>query len=117
MGSHSPVGWGDIEGSVAAVVGMCLGLADVPADVAGAVRVRAKSNRHLGMGKATQKPGRGIVVVQALARCGGRDLNAAARIVGALGHLLQNGAGSKSGAKPSFEKAHDQVGVGHYIKS
>ena len=70
---------GDVEGSITAVVGVGLGLADVPADVAGAVRVRAKGNRYLGVGEATQQPGRGIVVVEALARCGGRDLNAATR--------------------------------------
>ena len=46
-------GVGDAEGSVAAVVGVCLGFTDVPADVAGAVCVRAKSDRHLGVGKAT----------------------------------------------------------------
>ena len=46
-------GVGDIEGSITAVVGVGLGLADVPADVAGAVRVRAKGNRYLGVGEAT----------------------------------------------------------------
>ena len=79
-------GVGDVEGSVATVVGVCLGLTDVPANVAGAVCVRAKSDRHLGVGKAAQQSGRGIVVFEALARCGGRDLNAAACIVRALGY-------------------------------
>ena len=39
-------GVGDVEGSIAAVVGVALGLADVPADIAGAVRVRAKGDRQ-----------------------------------------------------------------------
>lgn len=62
----------DVEGSITAVVDVGLGLADAPANIAGSVRIRTKGNRHLGMGKATQQPGRGIVVVQALARCGPR---------------------------------------------
>ena len=48
------VGVGDVEGSVAAVVSVGLGLADVPADVAGAVCVRAKGDGYLGVGEATQ---------------------------------------------------------------
>ena len=95
---------------------MGLGLADVPADVAGAVRVRAKGNRYLGVGEATQQPSRGIVVVEALAGCGGRDLNAATRIVRALGHLLPKRCGVKVGRKAFLRKAHDQVGMSHHIK-
>ena len=68
------------------------------------------------MGKATQKTGRGVVVVEPLARRGRRDLNAAARIVRALGHLLPEWRGVKVGRKAFLRKAHDQVGVGHYIK-
>ena len=109
-------GVGDIEGPVAAVVGVGLGLADVPADVAGAVRVRAKGDGHLGVGEATQQPGRGVVIVEPLARCGGRDLNAATRIVGAFGHLLPKRRGVKVGCKAVLRKAHDQVGVGHHVK-
>lgn len=60
----------DVEGSITAVVDVGLGLADAPANIAGSVRIRTKGNRHLGMGKATQQPGRGIVVVQVLARRG-----------------------------------------------
>ena len=45
---------GDVEGSVATVVSVGLGLADVPADVAGAVCVRAKGDGYLGVGEATQ---------------------------------------------------------------
>ena len=66
--------------------------------------------------KQRSRSGRGIVVVEALARCGGRDLNAAARIVGALGHLLPKRCGVKVGRKAFLRKAHDQVGVSHYIK-
>ena len=78
---------GDIEGSVAAVVGVGLGLADVPANIAGAVRVRAKGDGHLGVGEAAQQPRRGVIVVEALTRRGGRDFDTATRIVRALGHL------------------------------
>ena len=109
-------GVGDIEGPVVAVVGVGLGLADVPANITGAVRVRAKSNRHLGMGKATQEAGRGVVVVESLARRGSRDLNAPIRVVCAFCHLPPERRGVKVGRKPFLRKAHDQVGVGHHIK-
>ena len=109
-------GVGDVEGSVAAAVGMGLGLADIPANITGAVRIRAKGNGRLSMGKAAQKAGRGIVVVEPLARCGGRDLNAAARIVRTLGHLPPKRRGVKIGRKAFLRKAHDQVGVSHHIK-
>ena len=109
-------GVGDVEGSITAVVGVGLSLADVPADIAGAVRVRAKGDGYLGVGEATQQPRRGVLVVEALARCGGRDLNATTRIVGAFGHLLPKRRGVKVGRKAFLRKAHDQVGVGHYIK-
>ena len=68
------------------------------------------------MGKATQKTGCGVVVAQALARRGRRDLNAAARIVRALCHLLPKRCGVKIGRKAFLRKAHDQVGVSHHIK-
>ena len=71
---------------------------------------------YLGMGEAVQQPRRGVIVVEALARCGGRDLNAATRIVGAFGHLLPKRRGVKVGCKAVLRKAHDQVGMGHYVK-
>ena len=79
---------GDIKRAVSTAIGECIGIADAPADIAGAVRIRPKRDGDVCMGKTLEQTEGGIIIVYAFAHTGRGNFDTSVRIVRARCHLV-----------------------------